>query len=110
MMVVPPKTQWWVRALQLPIRAYQLLLSPMLGSNCRYFPSCSAYALQALEEHGALRGSYLAAHRMCRCGPWGKGGVDEVPARTARHVFSSLVRPATRSAGSRPAEHDLSSF
>lgn len=65
--------------LQAPIHAYRLLVAPSLGPNCRYFPSCSAYALQALADHGPLRGSYLAAHRICRCGPWGAGGVDEVP-------------------------------
>lgn len=88
--------RWAVQALRLPIRAYQLLLSPWLGSHCRYFPSCSAYALQALEHHGAIKGSYLAAHRVCRCGPWGAGGVDEVPApcqarSRQRSLFSKFV-------------------
>ncbi|MEX1994558.1 MAG: membrane protein insertion efficiency factor YidD [Steroidobacteraceae bacterium] len=67
------------KLLQAPIRAYRFLLSPMLGSNCRYHPSCSAYALEAIELHGAARGSWLAAKRICRCHPWGAHGYDPVP-------------------------------
>lgn len=63
----------------LPVRAYRLVLSPLLGQNCRFHPSCSAYALEALETHGAFRGSWLAARRIARCHPWGGSGVDEVP-------------------------------
>jgi len=55
------------------------MISPLYGDVCRYYPSCSAYALQAVEEHGALRGSWLAARRVCRCHPWAEGGVDPVP-------------------------------
>jgi uncharacterized protein len=65
--------------LQIPIRLYRLLLSPILGRNCRYFPSCSAYALEAIENHGAARGGWLAAKRICRCHPWGASGHDPVP-------------------------------
>ncbi len=78
----------WV--LSAPIHAYRLLLSPALGARCRYFPSCSAYALQSLQQHGPWVGSYLAVHRICRCGPWGAGGVDEVPAGSFR-LFSKFV-------------------
>lgn len=67
------------RLLALPVRAYQLVLSPLLGSSCRYQPTCSAYALEALEKHGALKGSWLAARRIARCHPWGGSGVDNVP-------------------------------
>ncbi len=67
------------RVLALPIRGYRLALSPLLGARCRYHPSCSAYALQALSRHGAARGSWLALRRIARCHPWGGSGVDEVP-------------------------------
>ncbi len=61
------------------LRAYQLMLSPMLGQNCRFYPSCSNYAIEAIRTHGSARGSYLAARRVCRCHPWNEGGPDPVP-------------------------------
>ncbi len=61
------------------LRGYQLLLSPMLGQKCRFYPTCSNYAIEALRVHGAARGSLLAARRVCRCHPWNPGGVDFVP-------------------------------
>ena len=61
------------------LRAYQLVLSPMLGQNCRFYPSCSHYAIEALQTHGAARGSWLAARRVGRCHPWNEGGHDPVP-------------------------------
>jgi uncharacterized protein len=61
------------------IRAYQLVVSPMTGPTCRYYPSCSQYALVAVQRHGAVRGSWLAARRLARCHPWAAGGVDDVP-------------------------------
>jgi putative membrane protein insertion efficiency factor len=61
------------------LRAYQLLLSPMLGQNCRFYPTCSNYSIEAIRTHGAARGSYLALRRVCRCHPWNEGGVDLVP-------------------------------
>ncbi len=67
------------RIVALPVRAYRLVFSPWVGHNCRYHPTCSAYALEALEKHGALRGSWLALRRIMRCHPWGGSGVDEVP-------------------------------
>jgi uncharacterized protein len=63
------------------IRAYQLLLSPLLPPSCRYLPSCSDYAIKALAEHGVLRGSGLALRRLARCHPWGGSGYDPVPPR-----------------------------
>jgi hypothetical protein len=66
--------------LRLPIHAYRLLLSPALGPCCRYAPSCSEYALEALATHGALRGGWLALRRILRCHPWGGWGFDPVPA------------------------------
>ena len=65
--------------LRVLIRGYQLVLRPVLGPNCRFSPSCSDYALQALERHGAMRGSFLAAWRILRCNPWHPGGHDPVP-------------------------------
>ena len=61
------------------IRAYQLLLSPWLGANCRFYPSCSHYALEAVHEHGSLRGGWLALRRLSRCHPFHSGGYDPVP-------------------------------
>jgi putative membrane protein insertion efficiency factor len=64
---------------QLPIQLYRWFLAPYLGGRCRFEPSCSAYALEAIEKHGALRGYGLAARRVCRCHPWGAAGYDPVP-------------------------------
>ena len=61
------------------VRLYQLTLSPILGGSCRYYPSCSAYAIEALERHGALRGGWLAIARIGRCHPFRPGGFDPVP-------------------------------
>lgn len=63
------------------VRVYQWTLSPLIGPVCRYTPSCSEYALQALASHGALRGGWLAARRLLRCHPWGSHGHDPVPAK-----------------------------
>jgi putative membrane protein insertion efficiency factor len=61
------------------VRAYRYFLSPLLPPACRFHPSCSAYAEEALQTHGAFQGGWLAARRLCRCGPWHPGGVDPVP-------------------------------
>jgi len=79
------------RALMAPIRAWRLL-SQHLPPRCRFYPSCSAYALEALAEHGAARGSWLAARRVGRCHPWHAGGVDPVP------VSNRRSRPAASAA------------
>jgi len=63
------------------VRGYQLIFRPILGSNCRFTPSCSAYALAAVREYGAVRGGYLATRRILRCNPWHPGGDDPVPPR-----------------------------
>ena len=63
--------------LVLPIRAYQKLLSPLFGSRCKYYPSCSEYAAQSIERFGILRGLVLAGWRLLRCNPWSLGGVDK---------------------------------
>lgn len=65
--------------LSVPIHIYRVILSPWLGSNCRYQPSCSAYGLEALKKHGAVKGGYLALRRIFRCHPWGQSGYDPVP-------------------------------
>lgn len=69
------------------IRGYQLFLSPLLGSNCRFYPTCSHYAHEAILKHGALKGMWLAVRRIGRCNPWHEGGVDPVPdpPSTGRH-------------------------
>jgi len=65
--------------LSLPVRAYRLLFSPWVGHGCRYQPTCSAYALEALEKHGGIKGSWLAIRRIGRCHPLGGTGYDPVP-------------------------------
>ena len=65
--------------LALPVRAYRLIFSPRVGYNCRYQPTCSAYAIESLQKHGGIKGSYLTVHRICRCHPWGGDGYDPVP-------------------------------
>ena len=66
------------RLVVLPIRAYQLLLSPMIGDRCKYYPTCSHYAAQAVNRYGILRGLVLAGWRLLRCNPWSRGGFDPV--------------------------------
>ena len=61
------------------ISGYRLILSPLLGPNCRFYPTCSAYAAEAIETHGALRGAWLALKRISKCHPWHPGGFDPVP-------------------------------
>ncbi|WP_382322374.1 membrane protein insertion efficiency factor YidD [Hydrogenophaga sp. UC242_53] len=75
------------------VKGYRLLLSPWLGSGCRFEPSCSLYAIGALERHGALGGTYLTLRRLVRCHPWCDGGDDPVPASLPT-LFSSLISPS----------------
>ena len=72
--------------LKILIRAYQVALSPLLGPNCRYYPTCSQYALEAIETHGSLRGAWLTIKRISRCHPWHEGGFDPVPGRCLKHA------------------------
>ena len=68
----------------LPVRAYRLVCSPWVGHNCRYQPTCSAYALEALQKHGGARGVWLILRRIGRCHPWGNSGYDPVPDQKAQ--------------------------
>lgn len=67
------------RLLIAPIKVYQYLISPLLGPHCRFYPTCSQYAVEAIERHGVLFGCYLALRRLSRCHPWHAGGFDPVP-------------------------------
>ncbi len=87
------------RALIGLVRGYRLLLSPWLGSSCRFEPTCSAYSLQALQMHGAAVGTYMTLHRLARCHPFCEGGHDPVPDR-APALFRRFVTAAPHAAGS----------
>jgi uncharacterized protein len=80
-------------ALRALVRFYQLFFSHWVNARCRYTPSCSHYAIQALDRHGAAAGSYLAARRILRCNPFCPGGHDPVPEETPR-LFSALLSPS----------------
>jgi uncharacterized protein len=96
--------------LVLLVRGYQLGISPLLGPRCRFYPSCSAYALTAVQRHGALRGTWLAVRRLARCHPWNPGGVDHVPPAAPgrrgllRAAPSSSPRAAAAAAHDHPAD------
>ena len=77
------------------VRGYRLLLSPWLGSGCRFEPTCSAYSLQALEKHGAAWGSYFTLARLVRCHPWCAGGHDPIPEEAPR-LFTRLISPTSK--------------
>jgi putative membrane protein insertion efficiency factor len=77
------------------VKGYRLLLSPWLGSSCRFEPTCSAYSLEALQNHGAAAGTYLTLARLGRCHPWCEGGHDPVPAQPPR-LFTQLFPPSTQ--------------
>ena len=81
--------------LSLPIHVYRLLVSPLLGPACRFAPSCSAYALEAIAVHGPLRGGLLAARRLVRCHPWGGDGYDPVPTLAATDLARTLTLPTS---------------
>jgi uncharacterized protein len=86
---MPPLRHWPRQALIALVQAYRLLLKPWLGNQCRFEPTCSAYALEALRRHGALVGATLAGGRLLRCHPWCAGGLDAVPER-APGLFTRL--------------------
>ena len=84
--------------LVLLLRGYRAVISPLYGDVCRYYPSCSAYALGAVQEHGVVVGAALAARRLARCHPWAEGGVDDVPIKRKRRYavtrFGFVVVPS----------------
>jgi uncharacterized protein len=90
------------------LKLYRQFVSPMYGNVCRFYPSCSAYALEAVQLHGAVRGSWLAARRLARCHPWNPGGYDPVPPRDVSKRGSSgddSDGSADRSETAAAAEH-----
>ena len=96
----------WIATLPLrvligAIRLYQLVLSPLTGPTCKYYPTCSSYAITALRTHGALKGLGLALWRILRCNPWSLGGVDDVPPRKE----GALQRPDDGGFANRQAAH-----
>ncbi|WP_017327579.1 membrane protein insertion efficiency factor YidD [Synechococcus sp. PCC 7336] len=82
------------------IRGYQKGLSPLLPASCRFWPTCSQYALESIQKFGALKGSYLGLRRICRCHPWHPGGVDPVPDSWAE----AMGRPPSDRLNSKPSE------
>lgn len=97
-----PPTPWWRYLVDLPryaviglLKLYRLVISPTYGQVCGYFPSCSAYGLEAVTVHGTLKGGWLTARRIVRCNPWAEGGIDPVPPGhriwSAEHVPRIIV-------------------
>lgn len=88
-------SSWPRRVLVGSVQVYRLLLSPWLGSSCRFEPTCSTYAVGALERHGALAGSCLTVHRLLRCHPWCQGGHDPVPEQPPK-LFTRLLSASSK--------------
>lgn len=86
------------------IRLYQLFLSPLLGPSCRFTPTCSAYAMEALQQHGVVAGGWLALKRILRCHPWGGMGYDPVPSPRTASPRSGTVRGTGAATGADPAD------
>jgi putative membrane protein insertion efficiency factor len=83
------------------LKGYRFAISPLYGQVCRYHPTCSAYALEAVQTHGALRGTWLAMRRVARCHPWAAGGLDPVPARKNPRSSTPASATATPTTGER---------
>jgi len=83
----------------LVLRVYRAVISPLYGDVCRYYPSCSSYALQAIQQYGTVRGGWLGVRRIARCHPWSAGGVDDVPQRVEQRYavtrFGFVILTAT---------------
>ena len=101
-------TAWPRQFLIGAVRLYRFALSPWLGSSCRFEPTCSAYALDALKAHGAVVGTVLTVGRVARCHPWCTGGFDPVPAQAPR-LFRSLVSSRRNDVNAPPASSEASS-
>jgi len=86
--------------LVLGIRGYQRFISPMFGPTCRYYPTCSAYALEAVRVHGPIKGTVLSIGRLARCNPWSPGGIDHVPVKGSWHGGKDVRPAATERVGS----------
>lgn len=97
------------------LRAYRAIVSPLYGDVCRYYPSCSQYALTAIQEHGAVKGVALGGLRLVRCNPWAAGGIDDVPAAhhhrytVTDHGFVTPRVAASQPAGLSPSQRLVSS-
>ncbi|MET3108768.1 putative membrane protein insertion efficiency factor [Oxalobacteraceae bacterium GrIS 2.11] len=89
------------------VRAYQLTISPYLGQNCRFYPSCSAYADIAIRRHGVVKGALLSGRRLCKCHPWHEGGVDLVPELEINTGQPCDIPPQTRLKLARSSTGDL---
>jgi len=68
------------------LRLYRAVISPLYGDVCRYYPSCSSYAMQSIQHYGVIRGIWMGTRRLARCHPWAEGGIDDVPVREHEHV------------------------
>lgn len=91
------------------LTAYKRFVSPLLGPRCRFYPSCSAYALEAVQVHGALRGSWLAVRRLSRCHPFHAGGIDPVPGADREQGTATVAGPDVMSSdGISPGRHEQS--
>ncbi len=102
-MTLAPLATWPQQALLALVKGYRLFFKAWVGDVCRYEPSCSSYALQALEQHGAWRGSALAGARLLRCHPWCDGGLDPIPERSSG-LFTGLGRADAAADSNRPNE------
>ena len=80
-------------AMRLLVRGYRYCISPLLPPSCRFYPSCSAYAEEALGRYGSAKGGWLSARRLCRCGPWSQGGFDPVPDLAPAEEPAATAKP-----------------
>ncbi|MFL0797711.1 MAG: membrane protein insertion efficiency factor YidD [Cellvibrionaceae bacterium] len=89
------------------LRGYQLLISPFLGNNCRFYPSCSEYSMEAIDKHGLIKGSYLTVRRLLKCHPWHSGGCDPVPPHNTDTKAKTEIDSPIYGYGEKPQENSL---